>query len=173
MSERVDIVDEQNRVIGSALRSDCHGNPSLIHRAVHVMIFNRAGELLLQLRGKTKKIQPGKWDTSVGGHLSAGETYEEGAKREIEEEMGIQDHALTHMYDYIWRSAVETEYVRTFLMIHDGTFTIQADEIEEARFWSKEEIEASLGQGMFTPNFEEEWRRYLDWQEKTGSGSDK
>jgi isopentenyldiphosphate isomerase len=60
MSEWVDIVDEQNQVVGRALRSDCHGNPSLIHRAVHVMIFIRAGELLLQLRGKTKKIQPGK-----------------------------------------------------------------------------------------------------------------
>ncbi|MHC4945163.1 MAG: NUDIX hydrolase [Planctomycetota bacterium] len=169
----MDIVDEQNQVVGRALRSDCHGNPSLIHRAVHVMIFNRAGELLLQLRGKTKKIQPGKWDTSVGGHLAAGETYEEGAKREIEEEMGIREHSITHMYDYIWRSDIETERVRTFLMAHDGAFKIQADEIEEACFWSKEEIEASLDQGMFTPNFEEEWRRYLDWQEKTGSGSDK
>jgi isopentenyldiphosphate isomerase len=167
MSEWVDIVDEQNRVIDRALRSDCHGNPSLIHRAVHVMIFNSAGALLLQLRGRNKKIQPGKWDTSVGGHLASGETYEDGAKREIEEEMGIREHALTHMYDYIWRSEIETEYVRTFHMIHDGAFFIQVDEIEEARFWSREEIEAGPGKGVFTPNFEEEWRRYLDWRGKT------
>ena len=86
MDEIVDLVDENDRVIGRALRSECHGDPDLIHRVVHIMVFNNGGNLLLQRRGLNKRIQPGKWDTSVGGHLSQGEAYRVAAAREMEEE---------------------------------------------------------------------------------------
>jgi isopentenyldiphosphate isomerase len=163
MSETVDIVDERDRVIGRASRGACHGNPSLMHRVVHILVFNPSGDILLQLRGMNKEIQPGKWDTSVGGHMASGEAYDEAARRELHEELCIDaGGGLTHLYDYIWRSEIETERVRTYRLIHDGPYRVQKEEIEEARFFSPAEIEASLGSGVFTPNLEEEWRRYKE-----------
>jgi len=72
--ELFDLVNDDDKVIGQALRSACHGDPGLIHRAVHVLVFNSSGALLLQKRAPGKYIQPGKWDTSVGGHLALGES---------------------------------------------------------------------------------------------------
>jgi len=69
-----DLLNDDDKVIGQALRSACHGDPGLIHRAVHVLVFNSSGALLLQKRAPGKYIQPGKWDTSVGGHLALGES---------------------------------------------------------------------------------------------------
>ena len=164
MTEYLDIVDEHDRVIGRASRDECHNDPSLIHRVAHIMVFDFKGRILLQLRGRDKRIQPGKWDTSVGGHLAQGETYEQGVRRELEEELGIPSADLAFMYDYLWRSEVETERVHTYHLVHEGPFYRQAGEIEALRFFEPEEVERSLGRGIFTPNFEEEWARYLEWK---------
>jgi len=75
----------------------CHGNPALVHRAVHVLVVNAAGELLLQKRSARKDIQPGKWDTSVGGHLEPGESYFAAALREMREELGLSGLPLTFL----------------------------------------------------------------------------
>jgi isopentenyldiphosphate isomerase len=159
-NEVLDIVDEQGRVIGRASRAESHSNPALAHRAVHVVVRNAAGDIFLQKRSRSKRIQPGKWDTSVGGHVDPGESYEAAAVRELSEELGISmATGLRHLYDYIWRSPVETEHVRTFLLTHEGPFRLHPDEIEEGRFWSLEETGRSLGTGVFTPNLEEELRR--------------
>ena len=167
MDEMLDVVDEQDRVIGRAPRSACHGDPSKIHRVVHVLLFNRAGEILLQLRGRGKRIQPGKWDTSAGGHLASGEGYDEAVRRELEEELGVTEtEGLVRLYDYLWRSPVETERVRTFLLVHEGPFRFPSDEIEALRFWPPPEVEAALGRGVLTPNFEVEWARYREMREK-------
>ncbi len=158
--EYFEIVNEKGEVIGKAPRSECHGNPALVHRAVHVLVFNKKGELLLQLRNKDKDIQPGKWDTSVGGHLGVGESYEQAALREMAEELGIEPPELKYLYDYPLRNEIESENIRSYLATHDGPFTHQASEIEEIRFWTLEEINSSLGKGVFTPNFETEFRMY-------------
>lgn len=163
MAEELDLVDEQGNIIGKADREACHQDPSLIHRVAHILVFNDSGHLLLQLRGAHKKIQPNKWDTSVGGHIAAGESLEQGAARELEEELGIQSNELVFMYDYIWRSPIETEWVRTWKLRCNGPFKIQDQEIQEARFFTSSEIEEKLGAGIFTPNFEEEWRLYKEW----------
>jgi isopentenyldiphosphate isomerase len=164
MDEWVDIVDDADQVKGRATRAECHGNPALMHRVVHVLVTNSSGELLLQLRGRNKKIQPDKWDTSVGGHVSAGESYEEALDREVAEELGIPSAGARQIYDYIWKSPIETERVRTYHLVHDGDYRIQADEIQEARFWSLTEIEENLGKDVFTPNFEQEWALFRKWK---------
>ena len=71
--ELFEVVDDTGNVLGLRRRRECHGNPALIHQAVHLLVFNRRGELFLQQRAKTKDIQPGKWDSSVGGHMQPGE----------------------------------------------------------------------------------------------------
>lgn len=167
--ELLDVVDGRGRVIGQFPRAACHGDPSLAHRVVHIHVWNSRGELLLQKRGLDKEIQPGRWDTSVGGHLAAGEGYEEAAVREIEEELGIEGADRVHMYDYVMRNEIETEHVRTFYAIHDGPFTVQRSEIDGIRFWSFQQIEADLGSGLFTPNFEEEWARCKAWRDELSS----
>ena len=84
--EWFDVVNEADEVIGRAPRRRCHGDPSLIHRTAHVAVTPPGGgALLLQLRARTKDIQPGKWDTAVGGHLRPGEDYEAAARREMNE----------------------------------------------------------------------------------------
>ncbi|RME38122.1 MAG: NUDIX domain-containing protein, partial [Deltaproteobacteria bacterium] len=154
--ELFDIVDEEDRVVGRATRSECHGNPSLIHRVVHVLVFDCKGCLLLQKRHPDKDIQPGKWDTSVGGHLDAGEDYLQAARREMAEELGIRGVPLTFLYKSRIRNEIESENVATYMVQWDGPIRSNPDEITEVRYWRPVDIEKSLGLGLFTPNFEEE-----------------
>ena len=158
--ERFEIVDEDDRVIGTALRSECHGNPALIHRVAHVLVVNAQGALLLQKRAACKDIQPGRWDTSVGGHLDPGETYHQAAVREMREELGLAGLPLTFLYKSKLRNEIESENVATFLARHDGPVAWNEQEISEVRFWTPGEIDAAIGTGIFTPNFEEEWAMY-------------
>lgn len=68
MTEEVfPIVNEQGETIGSATRKECHFGSFRLHPVVHLHIFNSQGELYLQKRNMNKDIQPGKWDTAVGG----------------------------------------------------------------------------------------------------------
>lgn len=164
-SEYFEIVDEQDRVIGRALRSECHGNPALVHRVAHVLVFNRDGWLLLQKRSMAKDIQPGRWDTSVGGHLDPGESYPGAACREMREELGIEGVPLTYLYASKIRNEIESENVATYFARHDGEVRFAVDEIDEVRFWRTDEIEAALGSGVFTPNFEEEWGMWCRWKQ--------
>lgn len=166
MDEFFEIVDADDQVIGTALRSECHGNPQLIHRVAHVLVFDRQGRLLLQKRSVNKDVQPGKWDTSVGGHLDPGETYAAAAKREMFEELGIADLPLTFLYAYPMRNDFESENVATFTTCHDGPFLFSAVEIEAVRFWTAQEIDAALSSGILTPNFEDEWARWQGYQSR-------
>ena len=158
--ELFEIVSELGEIIGTAPRSLCHADPWFVHRSVHVLVFGRDGKLLLQLRAKGKDVQPGKWDTSVGGHLAPGETYEQAAVREMREELGITA-PLVFLYDYKYRGARESEDVRSFKAVHDGPFTPAPDEIDEVRRLAPDEIGRMLGTGAFTPNFEREYEMYI------------
>ena len=157
-AELLDRVDDHNRVIGQVERSQVHGNPGLQHRAVHVFVRNRAGAIFLQQRALTKEIQPGRWDTSVGGHVGAGEAYSGAACRELAEELGrrVVASELDQLHDYVWGTDVETEHVRTFALLDEGPFVLHPDEIAAGRFWSNDELRAAIGSGQLTPNLEHE-----------------
>ncbi len=168
MDELLDIVNEQDRVIGQALRSACHGNPELIHRAVHVLVFNGRGRLLLQKRPLHKDVQPGRWDTSVGGHLDVGEGYYQGALREMGEELGIVGRPLAFLYRYHYGNDVETEYVTSWWLRYDGLIPYNTDELDGVAFYAADEIDQMLGTGLLTPNFEQEWRLFKQWAGNRG-----
>jgi isopentenyldiphosphate isomerase len=168
MEELFDIVDDQDRVIGQAPRSACHGNPALIHRVAHVLVFNRTGQLLLQKRSRFKDVQPGRWDTSVGGHLDPGEDYLSGALREMAEELNIVNQPLEYLYSYPHRNTFESENVTSFWLRYDGSVDFDPKEIEAVTFYSAEEIAQMLGSGFLTPNFEYEWDLFLEWANKRG-----
>lgn len=155
--EFFEIIDADDRVIDVAPRSRCHGDPSLIHRTAHVVVMDKQGRVLLQKRSTRKDIQPGKWDTAVGGHLAIGEDYETAARREAREELGLpEDLSLTFLFDMKIRNAVESENVRVFSTISEGPFHPQPEEIDAVRFWSEQEWRDALQTDQLTPNCAEE-----------------
>ena len=147
------------RVIGRSTRGECHGNPALVHAVARVHVWDRQGRLLLQLRSDSKDIQPGKWDTAVGGHLLPGEEAAAAARREMQEELGVAPDRLVFLHRFQMRSPVETEWVTTFAARHDGPFAPDPSEIADLRFWTRAEIAAALGTGRLTPAFEDEFAR--------------
>jgi len=157
--ELLDLVNERDEVTGSARRSEVHGNPALIHRVAHVMVLNDDGGIFLQKRSSAKEVEPGKWDTSVGGHVDRGETYHAAARREMAEELGITGAELRFQHKYLHRNSYESEYVATFTVVWSGKMRLNREEIDEGRFWSAAEIEAERSSGLFTPNFLDEFDR--------------
>lgn len=166
MEEILDLVDENDRIIGNAPRSDCHGDPRCMHRAVHLFVLNRQREIYLQKRSGDKRVQPGKWDTSVGGHIATGEKTVDALFREAYEELGLNGFSPTFMYRYIMRNDFESELINTFVCIWDKELTPDPQEISYGCFWREEEIVAALGGCTFTPNFEDEFQRFTDWRRR-------
>lgn len=156
------IVDEEGNVVGQASRRECHSGSRLLHPVVHLHVFNPDGDLFLQRRALTKFIQPGKWDTAVGGHRDLGESVEEALQREAREEIGITDFLAVKMFHYIYDSGVEREMVDTFYTITNRTtFDCDPQEVIEGKFWSINEIKTAVGTGVLTPNFEDEFKLIL------------
>ena len=160
--ERFPLVDEEGRVIGSATRGECHSGSKLLHPVVHLHVFNSAGELYLQKRPEWKDIQPGKWDTAVGGHIDYGETPAQALQREVLEELGITDFDPLFIGKYVFESAVERELVYIFRCTYDAPLHPSAEELDGGRFWTEKELREAIGHDLLTPNFESEYLRWLN-----------
>ena len=159
--EWFDIVDIEGRIIGKAPRSICHSGPGLLHPVVHLHIIDDKDRIFLQKRSLSKQIQPGKWDTSVGGHIASGEKIEDGLKREAAEELGITTFDARFLGHYKWETDIESELVFSFISRYNKVITINKDEIDEGKFWKIKKIKESLGKNLFTPNFEYEFNLLL------------
>lgn len=153
------VVSPDGQVIGSASRGECHGGSMLLHPVVHLHVFDHDGRLYLQKRPDWKDIQPGKWDTAVGGHVDYGEQIEDALRREAKEELGLEEFQPEFIKNYVFESTRERELINAYRTTVDASAPRPSAELDGGRFWSTEEINEALGTGVFTPNFESEYRQ--------------
>ncbi len=155
--EWLPLVNEQGGVVGKAPRSVCHQGEKLLHPVVHLHVLNSQKHVYLQKRPMNKLVQPGKWDTAVGGHISFGESLETALKREAWEEIGLKEFSARLVKTYRWDSQLESELVYVFVSYDFKGIHLHSDEVQEGRFWTPRQIETNLGKEIFTPNFEYEY----------------
>lgn len=152
------VVDEEGNVLSCATRGECHSGKKLLHPVVHLHVFDGDGRLYLQKRPEWKDIQPGKWDTAVGGHVDYGEDTRVALLREAREELGLTDFVPEFLDRYVFESDREKELVNSFRTVVD-TLPQPSDELDGGRFWTLDEIRTSIPTGIFTPNFVSEFTR--------------
>lgn len=160
-NELLPIVNEKGIAIGEMSRAMAHNGSKILHPVVHLHVFDKDGNLYLQKRPSWKDVQPGKWDTAVGGHIGYGEATESALKREAEEELGLKGFTPRIIGSYVFESDIEKELVNVFTTTYEGVITPSEKELDGGRFWSKEEIASAIGHNILTPNFENEFKKFF------------
>lgn len=143
--ETIDIVDENDNVIGKGERNEVIAG-KLRHRLVHVLVFNSEGKMALQLRSKTVKFAPGYWSTTAGGFVRSGESYDEAAKREFQEELGITEN-ITPIHKDDFEDERTIKFFKTYRCDFDGPFNPDPAEVERVEFFTIEKIRAMIDNG--------------------------
>lgn len=164
--EILEIVDNNGNVIGQKPRNVIHGDNSLLHRVVHLLVFDGRGKLLLQKRSLNKDVAAGLWDTSVGGHVDLGETILESLSREMSEELGITCSNPQFLYSYIHSNDYESELVYTYKCVNSSKVTFNRDEIDDVCYWDIVELIKVLNDGSFSDNFRHELSLYMEYCNK-------
>jgi len=159
-SERFPVVDENDRLLGDAPRSEVHGD-NLRHRAVHLFIFNSHGELFLQKRSRWKDRHPLLWDSSAAGHVEAGEEYDETAARELEEELGVRAE-LTRVVKLPCLEQTGWEFIWLYCGEHQGPFNLAKTEVEHGEFFPTDVVSrwVKARPDDFAPGFLECWKAF-------------
>jgi 16S rRNA (adenine1518-N6/adenine1519-N6)-dimethyltransferase len=159
-NERFPVVDENDRIQGYATRSEVHGN-NLLHRAVHILIFNQVGDMYLQQRSRWKDRHPLKWDSSAAGHVTVGENYDETAQRELKEELGV-DVPLERIFRLTASSRTDHEFICGYRGTVSASLAPNKCEIERGVFFAPDAIDAwtSARPDDFAPAFLECWKAY-------------
>lgn len=160
--EIFDVVDAADCVIGQEKRSVVHER-HLLHRAVHILVFNSKGDLFLQKRSPWKDTQPNRWVTSCSGHVDAGESYDQASARELKEELGLQKIPfLQFLFRLEPQESTGWEFVSVYQTLSDGPFDLPPEEISEGKFVSPEKIAQWVESSPedFTSSFLEVWKKF-------------
>ncbi|MSU65283.1 MAG: NUDIX domain-containing protein [Opitutus sp.] len=159
--EWFDVVNDRDEVVGRATRREVHAT-GLWHRAVHVLVFDRAGRVFLQKRTILKDLSPGLWDSSCSGHLDAGEDYDPAAVRELQEEIGVRVVTTPERWFRV-EPCVETgwEFVWVYRLRHDGPLTLEPKEIQYGEWVAPAEISQRMAASPenYCPSFKLLWPR--------------
>jgi 8-oxo-dGTP pyrophosphatase MutT (NUDIX family) len=150
--ELVVIVDRDNNITGSATRRQMRAE-RLPHRCTYILVFNSRGELYVQKRTMTKDIYPGYWDPAAGGVMQVGESYEQSAAREVDEELGVRGVELRPLFDLWFEDERSAVWGRAFTCVYDLPLTLQAEEVESVELMTPGEVlrRAEAGE-PFTPD---------------------
>jgi len=138
-----DVVDEKDRVIGKATKQEVN-EKKLRHRIVHVLLFNKKGEMALQLRHRNHKYCPHHWSTAVGGYVQAGESYEQGALREYEEELGTRSE-MKFLFKELYKvPGVAEKFIVVYTTTYEGKFDIDTEKVEKVEYFSLKKIQEMI-----------------------------
>ena len=160
LEERFPVVDEDDRIRGYASRAEVHGN-NLRHRAVHILIFNQTGDVYLQQRSRRKDRHPLKWDSSAAGHVTVGEIYDETARRELKEELGVEV-PLERIFMLSASPRTDHEFICGYLGVVSGALFPNKSEVENGVFFAPAVVDGwtSARPDDFAPGFLECWNAY-------------
>ncbi len=144
--EFLDVVNKNDEVVGSATKQEVH-DKFLMHRIVHVLVFNKKDKLALQLRSKNVPFCPYHWSTTVGGHVQSGESYEQAAAREFQEELGTNPKLEFFSKDFYEAPSGLKEFLTTFKTVSEGPFNSNPKEVELVKFFGMDEIQEMINSG--------------------------
>lgn len=154
------LVDEEDRPVGTAPRSEIRGR-NLLHRGTAILCRDPAGRIFLHRRTDTKDVFPGLYDVFAGGMVSPGESYEESARRELSEELGIEGAELRLLFKHRYLGPENRLWTTVYEVIWDGPVRLQPEEIVSGEFVEEAELVERLDELPFVPDGLEVFRRYL------------
>ena len=165
VDEVFEIVDENDNVIGTELRSIVH-TKGILHRSAQVLLVNSGGKVFLQQRSPSKRICPLAWDIGVAEHLKPGESYKDAAKRGLKEELGIEaevDMVITPYREdneYDNGKTIDREFAAAFIAVSDDDVVLDRSEVADGRFFRLEEVRKMMNENSekFTPWFVNLWK---------------
>jgi len=167
MSEKVQIVDENDQAIGSATREETWAK-GLYHQTIHIIITDKAGNILLQKRSSQKKLYPNRWTNAVSGHVDEGETYETSASRELLEEIGISI-PLKYLGKFVFHHEGDGKIINQFNGVfrgeipHETSLVLAPEEVSETKWFTKDELahKITTKPNDLTPAAQEVIRRFI------------
>jgi len=163
-----DVVNERDEVVDHKPRSEVH-RLGLLHRAVHVLVFNSRGDVFLQKRSMTKDREPGKWDSSTSGHVDSGEDYDTAAVRELREEIGLSvPKTPERLFKIDACAETDHEFVWVYRCGTEGPFRLHPEEIERGEWFTPEAVASWLVKKPedFASAFRLIWKKYSAKEEK-------
>jgi 8-oxo-dGTP pyrophosphatase MutT (NUDIX family) len=147
----VDIVDDDDQVVATVTRAEMRAG-RLQHRAVSIAVLSTDGRLLVHRRADTKDVWPGMWDLAAGGVVAAGETYEDAARRELAEELGVVADPMVSLGEGRFADDAVALIGRGYRCVHDGPFSFTDGEIAEVRWVHRAELTALMATERFVPD---------------------
>jgi isopentenyldiphosphate isomerase len=157
--ELVDVIDDAGNTIDVVTRHQMR-QKRLPHRCTYVLVFNAHGDLFVHLRTETKDVYPSYWDVCIGGVLTAGETFEQGVRREIHEELGIDADAQM-LFPFRYQDAATFAHGMAYRLVHDGPFQLQAEEIVRGEFVPLPEVLERTKREPYCPDGVQVLEQYL------------
>ena len=149
-AELVDVVDEAGRVVGTVSRREMRAR-RLAHRSVYVLVFDRRGALFVHLRTAGKDVYPSHWDVAIGGVLAAGESFDDGARREGREELGVA-LAPERLFPFRWTDHANDVHGMVYRAVHEAPFRLQPEEIVRGEFLGLDEVARRAAHAPFCPD---------------------
>ena len=159
MNEWIYRVDENDKVLGKVSFKEAHSNKEIIHRAAHVFIFNSEGKIVLQKRSKSMVYYPDHWESSASGHVDYGESYLDAARRELNEEIGIETE-LEKFGKFLIHDKNQTEFITLFVGKSDGPFHPNKEEVDEIKAFSLDKVKVTLEKGKYARMFSIMFKAY-------------
>ena len=156
--EMVDVLDDAGRVVGVATRAEMRAR-HLPHRCVYILVFNSQGELFVHQRTASKDVFPDYWDVAIGGVVSAGESFDQAALREGNEELGVS-LAVEPLFPFTFADARTTCFARVYRALHQGPFNLQVEEIVRGHFVPAKDVRALTKKESFCPDGIEVWAEF-------------